>query len=104
MQRRSPLLPGFEDLFESDETEEVSDEESTLVTSIKLVVVWDVDAHYVLSDAWLACYKDKVGTKHFAGEIPHSAIAVTAPDAFDDAAEELEDLEFSIEKTGSKSE
>lgn len=100
--QRTPLLPGFEDLFVR--TEEETEGEPVPTTLLKLVVVWDVDASYNLTDAWLACYKDKTGAKHFAGEIPHSAVAVTAPNAFDEAAEELEDLGYSIKKTGSQSE
>lgn len=100
--QRTPLLPGFEDFFQSVEGESEGDRLST--TLLKLVVVWDVDVNYILTDAWLACYKDTTGAKHFAGEIPHSAIAVAAPNTFDEAAEELEDLEFSLEKTGSISE
>jgi hypothetical protein len=98
LKQRAPLLPGFEDLFAEGE------QKTPPTTSIKLVIVWEVDSNYILKDVWLACFKDDAGSTHFVGEIPHSATSITAPVAFDGPAEELEDLDFSIKQTGSKAE
>lgn len=67
---------------------------------MNLVVVWDVDNHYILSDVFLACPKNDSGDLHFADRIEHAANAISASANFDDEPEELDiDIE-PLEGTG----
>jgi hypothetical protein len=85
---------------------EIQDLEEKYVSPslVKLVVVWDCDSSFTLTDVWLACFRNEMGATHFVGEIPHSATTITAPSVFDDIAEELDDLDITLEETGSASE
>jgi hypothetical protein len=68
---------------------------------IKLFVVWDVDHNYVLTEVSLGCPNGEFGDMHFADEIPHAATMIIADEAFDDEAEELDDIDVEpLEKTG----
>lgn len=70
---------------------------------VKLFIVWDVDAAFGLTQCGLACPQDEFGNMYFAHEIPHSATAISVESAFDDEAEELEEINvLPLKKTGSK--
>jgi hypothetical protein len=68
---------------------------------MNLVVVWDVDSNYVLTDLFLACPKNEFGEIHFADKIEHAALSISASADFDDEAEELEEIDIErLEDTG----
>jgi hypothetical protein len=68
---------------------------------IKLFVVWDVDANFVLTETFLCCPKGITGEMYFADQIPHAVRTIVAESEFDDEAEELEGLDINpLEQTG----
>ncbi len=68
---------------------------------IKLFVVWDVDANYVLTETSLCCPKGITGEMYFADEIPHAVRTIVAEAEFDDEADELTELDINpLEQTG----
>lgn len=68
---------------------------------IKLFVVWDVDANYVLTETPLCCPNGVTGEMYFADEIPHAATTIVAEATFDDEPIELEEIDIEpLEKTG----
>jgi hypothetical protein len=69
--------------------------------SMNLVVVWDVDRNYVLSELFLVCPKNEFGEIHFADKIEHAALSISASADFDDEAEEIEEIDIEpLEDTG----
>lgn len=88
----TPYLPGFS-------PEEVS--ECIVPHKLRLVVVWDVDEKYILTNVFLACPRTASGDVHFADKIEHSAKAIAANSNFDDEPEEIEEINIQpLKNTG----
>jgi hypothetical protein len=69
--------------------------------NLRLVVVWDVDDAYRLTDVSLVCPRDDTGAVHFADAIAHPVTAITADAEFDNEPEELDEIErHPLEDTG----
>jgi len=67
---------------------------------IKLFVVWDVDANYVLTETYLCCPKGITGEMYFADAMPHPATTIIATPDFDDEPEEIDFDATPLEQTG----
>lgn len=61
---------------------------------LNLVVVWDVDKHYILQDVSLVCPKNEYGEVYFADSIEHAATTIIGNADFDDAADDFEDIDI----------
>jgi len=71
--------------------------------TLRLVVVWDVDQFYVLSELFLACPRTELGDVHFADRIAHAATAISMDSDFDDEPEELDEIDVEpLERTGTE--
>jgi hypothetical protein len=89
-----PYLPGLS-------PEDIS--ELVVPARVNLVVVWDVDYSYILSEVFLACPKSVSGDLHFADRIEHAAHAISASADFDDEPEELDEIDIEpLDSTGTE--
>lgn len=92
--QNNPVLPGMENL-----------EPFVLTSLLKLVIIWEVDQNYILTTFQLVCPNGERGYVHFAGDIQHSATAITMQGMFDDLVDDLDDIEITpLKKTGSEAE
>lgn len=80
----APFLPSIDGTFQ----------EYINPDHLNLVIVWDVDELYILTEVSLVCPKNEFGEVHFAEAIEHSVTAVVGNTRFDDEVEEIDDIEI----------
>lgn len=90
---KNPFLPSIEENLDN----------FIALERLHLVIVWDVDKHYILKNIHLVCPKNELGEIYFSDKIEHAATAIIGNANFDEQADEIEDIDIlPLRKTGTK--